>query len=308
MTDISDALIHFVETRKKIIDDNLIRVSLPKNENNTELIPSIKHSVSAEGKRLRPLLFLALLESFGIETGNAEGYATMACSFEIMHAASLIHDDLPCMDNSDLRRGKPANHVVFGEAIAVLTGDALLNSALKCMLDGGEEAGLAPQTILHILKIISFYLDDTVDGQAVEYNLRGIVFSEDALMDILEKKTASLFKAIFSTASITAGKDEKTRLRLNETATYFGTAFQIADDVLDMIADERTMGKNTGNDDRNQITTYPKLAGIEAACEKVDFLLKKTRCSLQNVPLQSDLLPQLMEYSTVERIQTVRTG
>ena len=222
---------------------------------------SMNYSLSAGGKRIRPVLLLEINKICG---GNLSEALPFACAIEMIHTYSLIHDDLPAMDNDDLRRGKPTNHIVFGEATAILAGDALLTQAFKLM----ASASVSDKT--KIADAISYMADAAgsqgmIGGQIVDIESEGKQVDIDVLRYIHRLKTGALIRAACVVGAILAGADEKTLKIVSEYADHLGVAFQIRDDILDVCGDVSTLGKPIGSDQKSQKSTYVSILGIEEA-------------------------------------------
>ncbi len=223
---------------------------------------AMKYSLYAGGKRVRPVLTLACCEALG---GNIEAALCYGSSIEMIHTYSLIHDDLPCMDNDELRRGKPTNHIVFGENMAILSGDALLNFACENIVN--SKAG-TPEMNLDALRIIftASGADGMIGGQVLDLMAENITISAEELMVLHQKKTGALIKASASLGAISAKHDENL---FSEYASSLGLAFQICDDILDVESDTETFGKPVHSDEKNRKTTYITLYGVDGARAKL---------------------------------------
>lgn len=226
------------------------------------VLESMKYSLSAGGKRVRPMLALAFAELCG---GSRENAVPFACAVEMIHTYSLIHDDLPCMDDDDLRRGKPTNHKVFGEAAAVLGGDALLTLAFETVLseravrlNGYEKCVKAGRLLAQCAGA-----EGMIGGQIIDIESENLSVSADHLKIMDSKKTGELIRAACLLGCICAGADEKQMKAAEKYASCIGLAFQIVDDMLDVISDEATLGKPIGSDKENNKSTYVSLLGID---------------------------------------------
>jgi len=233
---------HIAETPQKIISESMI------------------YSLEAGGKRIRPVLLLETLKMLG---GNYSSGLAFACAVEYIHTYSLIHDDLPAMDNDDLRRGKPTNHKIFGEAIAILSGDGLLNSAFEIMSD--EILKNNSPGAIKAMNVISKRagINGMIAGQIVDIGSEGKLISYEELKYLHSKKTGALIEAAVMAGAYLAGADEREIDALKLYAKNIGLAFQIADDILDVEGDAEALGKNTGSDQENEKSTYVSLFGIE---------------------------------------------
>jgi len=241
-----------------------------------DIFKSMKYTVTLPGKRLRPVM---CLESCRILGGNMEDAIPAACAIEMLHAQSLIHDDLPCMDNDDFRRGKPSNHKVFGEAIAVLAGDALLSFAPQLIIE--KSKNLKPETILKVVhefvlragayKLIA---GQVADIESEKGNVKGS--KPETLEFIHTHKTADLFKLALKTGAYIAGAAEDKAVEMEELGQKFGLAFQIYDDIMDEISTFEELGKTIGKDKEAGKLTYVSLYGLDKAKTKVHQLIDES--------------------------------
>lgn len=228
---------------------------------------SMRYSVMAGGKRLRPVL---LLEFNRICGGGMSDAMAFACALEAIHTYSLIHDDLPCMDNDDFRRGKPTNHRVFGEAVAVLAGDGLLSAAFEMMLAPQNKGALTADRILRAAYEIAVAsgINGMVGGQIIDINPEETEMSIDRLATMDALKTGALISAACKAGCILAGADEELVFAAGEYASSLGLAFQIVDDMLDINGRFENTGKPVGSDQNKSKYTYPALIGIDE-CRKM---------------------------------------
>lgn len=224
---------------------------------------SMNYSVAIGGKRVRPILMLLTYKMFHENYGEAIPFAA---ALEMIHTYSLIHDDLPCMDDDDLRRGKPTNHKVYGEALAVLAGDGLLNEAFNVMLTTSLDGDINKIKAAQYIGQCSG-ADGMIGGQVVDITSENKVISQDALQFMHRKKTGALIKAAVVGGALLAGTDNKTIKLLDEYAEKLGLAFQVKDDILDVLGDEEKVGKTLKSDDENNKSTYVSLYGIEKCKE-----------------------------------------
>ena len=234
-----------------------------KKKGISRLDDAMLYSLQAAGKRVRPILLMATAEALGAKGYN---YLPVACGLEMIHTYSLIHDDLPCMDDDDLRRGKPTNHKVFGEAMAVLAGDGLLTLAFEVML---EQKNVDSAVLVDTVREIAMCAGNfgMVGGQALDLDAEGKIISAEELRKLHSAKTGALFIGAVRAGARLAGAKDAELLALTRFADLLGLAFQITDDVLDVEGDTAALGKNVGSDEKNQKTTYVTLYGLEAAKE-----------------------------------------
>ncbi|MCD8377973.1 MAG: polyprenyl synthetase family protein [Candidatus Gastranaerophilales bacterium] len=234
-----------------------------------DIFKSMKYTVTLPGKRLRPVMCLEACRIFGGETDLA---VPTACAIEMLHAQSLIHDDLPCMDNDDFRRGKPSNHRVFTEAIAVLAGDALLSYAPQVIIENSKT--LPDKTLIRVLhefmttagafKLIAGQVADIESEKGIIKNTK-----EETLKFIHTHKTADLFKLALKSGAIIAGADGNQIDKMEEFGQIFGLAFQIYDDIMDEVSTFEELGKTVGKDKKAGKLTYVSLYGLENARDKI---------------------------------------
>ena len=224
---------------------------------------SVKYSVMAGGKRIRPALCVMVAEGMGF---NGEAAYRAGCAFELIHTYSLIHDDLPAMDNDDLRRGKPTNHKVFGEATAILAGDSLLTMAFEWFASL-VDFGVSPDKVVEIIKIASKSAghEGMIGGQMLDLANENKTVSQTILESIHREKTAALICGPILTGAVLAGASASDIDKLRQYADKIGLLFQIIDDILDVEGDVATLGKNTGRDSVLGKSTYPSLLGLDGS-------------------------------------------
>lgn len=263
MTSIDERL----QKNTELVNEALKECFSPLSED-TALKNSIRYSLLAPGKRFRPHLVLEFYKLFGTEPEKALPYA---CAVEAIHTYSLIHDDLPCMDNDDLRRGRPTNHKVYGEAMALLAGDALLTYAFELLAGNKRTAPLDNVRAVKLLADKAGYLG-MVGGQEEDILNESIAITSAQLDSINDKKTGALLEAACGLGCIAAGVNDEV---LADAMTYglnFGAAFQIIDDILDVTASEEELGKPSGSDEKNQKTTYVAILGMDGARRRAEEL------------------------------------
>lgn len=274
----------------KLIDENLnkfLEIKYPQS-----IFESMKYSVLSEGKRLRPVMCLEACRIFG---GNVEDAIPTACAIEMLHAQSLIHDDLPCMDNDDFRRGKPTNHKVFGEATAVLAGDALLTFAPQLIIQ--QSTNLSDKTKLKVLEeyCIAAGAYGLIAGQVVDIESEGKEITAETLEFIHTHKTADLFKfALKAGAIIAQASDEKIQA-MEDFGQKLGFAFQICDDILDETSSFEQLGKTLGKDKEAGKPTYTALFGLEKARTEVSCLLGCAYDIMTKYSLKSEIFEEIIK-------------
>jgi len=247
--------------RADLVEKGLLRELKKVPAYDETLEKAMEYSLMAGGKRLRPVLLMAAADAVG---KDGAAFLTTGCAIEMIHTYSLIHDDLPAMDNDDYRRGKPTNHKVFGDGIAVLAGDALLTLAFEVML---RQEGAAPETLVTVVSEMSRAAGPygMVGGQVLDLEGEGRRLDLAALRKIHMGKTGALFCAAIRSGAILAGAKEEELAALTLYAERFGLAFQITDDILDVTGDEAAIGKPVGSDVRNEKATYVTLTSLEEA-------------------------------------------
>jgi len=262
-----DFLEAYLKDRKKIVEEALERYLPAKEASPPEIHAAMHYSVMAHGKRIRPILCLAALEACG---GDMAPAMPVACALELIHTYSLIHDDLPAMDNDDFRRGQPTSHKVFGEAIAILAGDALLTEAFV-LLSRAEKVRLTAERRLAVIQEIARAagVAGMVGGQALDIQAEKSPPDFEGLTEIHQRKTGALIVAAVKSGAILAGAGDDKMQALGLYGSHIGIAFQIADDILNVEGDRELMGKQTGSDAARGKVTYPALLGLESARAKL---------------------------------------
>lgn len=249
---------------------------------------AMRYSLLSGGKRIRPVLSLACADALG---GDLQTALYLGCSVEIVHTYSLIHDDLPCMDNDDLRRGKPTSHIVFGEANAILAGDALLNFACEFLLNSpiDNDKKLSGLRVL----FAAAGADGMIGGQSLDLEAETRPFSSDELTQLHNKKTGAIINAAASMGAIASDCDED---KLFNYSSAIGLAFQIRDDILDVNGDEKTLGKPVNSDLKNNKTTFVSLFGIDGAAKKLEDETNKAIDSIEFLGEKGEFLRQFALY------------
>ncbi|MEE0265399.1 MAG: farnesyl diphosphate synthase [Acutalibacteraceae bacterium] len=254
------------------------------------LMLSMEYSLTAGGKRIRPRLVLEFCKLCG---GDIDEAMPLACALEMIHTYSLIHDDLPCMDNDDFRRGKPSNHKVYGEDIALLAGDALQALAFQT-----ATSKITPDNAYRVARAVNnlaYYCGacGMVGGQVIDLENEGKASGIEILKELQSKKTGAIIKSACEMGCIIAGADETAIEKAREFGESIGLAFQIQDDILDETADESKLGKPVGSDKENEKSTYVSLLGLEKCKELVAELTQKAIDSLEYFGNDSTQLKQL---------------
>jgi len=252
----------YLEERKILVDKALKEFMPEPSGLAGDVIRAMNYTLFAGGKRIRPVLCIAGSEAVG---GSADDVVPVACAIELIHAYSLIHDDLPVMDNDDFRRGKPTNHKVFGEAVALLAGDGLLTLAFNLMARCGVEKKGEKSALLRVIDLISSAAgyEGMVGGQVVDISYEGKDPDPTVVNYIHTHKTGALIAASVTAGTILAGGSEEEVQAINRYGQHIGLAFQIADDILNIEGDRNLMGKGTGSDKVRGKITYPCVFGIK---------------------------------------------
>jgi len=265
----------YLEERRVLVDEALDRVLPPETAPPPSLHRAMRYSVQAGGKRLRPILVIAGAEAVG---GAPSLVMETACAMEMIHTYSLIHDDLPAMDNDDYRRGMLTNHKVFGEAIAILAGDALLTLAFKLIALNGARTGDARIIAALVTDIADAAgTDGMVGGQVVDIESEGKAVSAETLDYIHTHKTAALIRASLCAGALLARADATQMAAMHACGEALGLAFQIVDDILDVEGSSEELGKTAGKDAQQQKATYPAFHGLEASRVKARMLIDQAK-------------------------------
>lgn len=278
-----------------LVDSYLHKYLESKADIPETILEAMRYSVYAGGKRIRPVLMLAACEMFDYKE---DAVIPFACALEMIHTYSLIHDDLPAMDNSDLRRGKKTNHIVFGEAMAVLAGDALLNYAFETMLSANVNN---PDDTRRALKAASYMascsgISGMIGGQVIDIESENKEIDKETLRTLQVKKTGALIRAAVVCGAIIGGADEDDIKALEDYAINLGLAFQIKDDILDVEGDSITLGKPIGGDNALKKNTYVSLYGIDEAKKMLENHSKIAKDSLVRFGAKAEFLLEMADY------------
>ena len=283
-------------SEKKAMVDRALEAYLPEPEGPaSDVINAMKYSLFAGGKRLRPILCLAGAEAVG---GTKKDCLPVACALELIHTYSLIHDDLPMMDDDDLRRGKPTNHKVFGEAIALLAGDGLLTEAFSLMTRADLTRHVAPQVMLKVISLISHGAGyhGMVGGQVVDIQSEGKAVDFSIVEFIHVHKTGALISASVASGAMLGRGNESQLQAITSYGRKIGLAFQISDDILDIEGDTETLEKKAGADERKEKTTYPSVLGLKRSKEIQSELVEAAIKSLQTFNHAAEPLRLIAQY------------
>jgi geranylgeranyl diphosphate synthase type II len=282
-----------LEERRRLVEDALDRALPPESAWPETLHRAVRYSLFAGGKRIRPLLVLAAGEAVG---GRREEVMPLACAVEMVHTYSLVHDDLPAMDDDDLRRGKPTSHKVFGEAIAILAGDALLTRAFQIMAEVATHTGPEGRARrLAATAILAEAAGSTgmIGGQVMDLESEGRMVDGEALERMHRAKTGALLGACVRGGAVLGGGDGDDRARLDRYASAVGLAFQVVDDVLDETGAAHELGKTAGKDARAGKATYVSVHGLESSRALARRLLDEARSALAPLGARGRLLEAL---------------
>lgn len=287
-------------TEKYLNDFNTYLLSHIQNKSGTSLEKAMNYSLDADGKRLRPLLLLAVLDSFNVPVNK--GYPA-ASALEMVHTYSLIHDDLPAMDNDDLRRGKPTNHIQFNEATAILAGDALLTLAFEVLTKSQLTSEIKIALVEKLAKTSGYEgmvggQQADIDGEEAELNLKEIE-------SIHFRKTGALIEMATVSGGLIAEKPEEVLNKLTELAEEIGIAYQIRDDILDVVGSEEELGKGVATDAALGKSTYPSLLGLDGAFSALNKRLETSEEIIHSIAkmdeqFQTDLLMSFVHQLTLE--------
>jgi geranylgeranyl diphosphate synthase, type II len=278
---------------KSAVDARLESLLPPESEPPATIHRAMRYSVFAGGKRVRPILIVAAGESLG---GARDTLLHLGAAVEMMHTYSLIHDDLPALDNDDLRRGRPTCHKVFGDAIAILAGDALMT---RCYQVLAELPGVSDAARLAILREIAFAtgtIDAMIGGQVVDLESEGKTIGPEALEYIHRSKTGALLTACTRAGALAAGADAARLEALTGFGRKIGLAFQVIDDILDMTSSSDRLGKTAGKDQKVKKATYPALYGIEASRRKAEELIREALAQIKKLDNRAEPLREMAHF------------
>lgn len=291
------ALDDYLREKKRIVEEALDNL-LPTADEYPEIIHrAMRYSMFTGGKRIRPVLAIAGYEA--CEGADLESFLPVACSLELIHTFSFIHDDLPCMDDDDYRRGAPTSHLVFGEAIALLAGDALFNLAYQLILDTKFDG----MTKIEVMKEMSSSLgtQGVIGGQVVDIISEGESPTEDKLQFIHSKKTGRLIRASLKIGGICAHASSERISWLVEAGEKLGLAFQIIDDLLDIEGDFEIVGKKGGKDFLHGKLTYPSLHGVDQSRQIAQELCGEAKNIFERFGSRGEILSSLTDF-VVKRV------
>jgi geranylgeranyl diphosphate synthase type II len=279
----------------KKIEGSLIERTNELGDVEEVLLDAVKHSLLSGGKYIRSIMFLSFYEIFG-NVASPEIYR-IACSIEMIHTYSLIHDDLPCMDDAGLRRGKLSCHAAYGENIALLVGDALLTRAFENIAVYGLDVSDAVK-VLQIIKILSNAagIEGMISGQAMDLNNINNANKPEDILKLYSKKTGMMFAAPCAMAAVLSGCREEEVLSARKFGESIGLTFQLIDDILDVTGNEKLIGKNPGNDEKNNKATYVVRYGLDVSIKLVEDTIAESKKVLSKINRNTAFLEDLADY------------
>lgn len=285
---------HYLDEKRQTVNAALDRLCRD-SEKPSRIVQAMRYSLMAGGKRLRPVLCLATAEAAG---GVADAALVPACALEMIHTYSLIHDDLPAMDDDDLRRGRPTNHIQFDDATALLAGDALLTLAFEVLAAEAEGGGGDPARGVRIIREIAAAAGcrGMIEGQMRDLAAEGVMLDMASLEEMHSLKTGALIRASVTVGAISANADTDRIQALIRYAGRIGLAFQVTDDILNVEGDPRVMGKAVGTDKYRQKSTYPALLGLEGSRRFSHQLIQEALTALEGFDEKTDPLRAIAKY------------
>lgn len=277
--------------------ETVIKKFLPKEEGSQRVVmEAMNYSVLAGGKRLRPLMMYETYQMFG---GTSDVVCPFMAAMEMIHTYSLVHDDLPAMDNDEYRRGKLTTHAKYGHAMGILAGDGLLNYAFETAVKAfeGKKDMAEIQQVAKALQILAKKagIYGMIGGQVADVNCSGQKIKKELLDEIYERKTSALLEASMMVGATLAGAGEEEIRILEQVASDVGWAFQIRDDILDVTSTLETLGKPVNSDDKNEKTTYVTLMGLDQASKDVEEISARAICLLASLPYSNEFLTELIK-------------
>lgn len=285
----------YLQEHLQLVESALDRY-LPKADTlPTSLHASMRYSVFAGGKRIRPILMMAACEAVG---GNPQQVLPAACAIEMIHSYSLIHDDLPAMDDDDYRRGQPTNHKTYGEATAILAGDGLLTEAFLLLSSPDVFPDVTAEVRREVIHLLARSAGSRgmVGGQVVDMESEGKSIDLPTLEYIHTHKTGALILAAVESGAILGGADAEQRRALRRYGEAIGLAFQVADDILDIVADQNELGKDVGSDLKRGKATYPQLLGLDGARQRARELRELAFSTLKVFDASARPLREIASY------------
>ncbi|MCB2291995.1 polyprenyl synthetase family protein [Clostridium algoriphilum] len=281
-----------IKLLKESVEQWIINYFDNKSEINNRNFEAMIYSINVGGKRVRPILMLL---TYAMYMEDYNEIMPFAAALEMIHTYSLIHDDLPCMDNDDLRRGKPTNHKIYGEAIAVLAGDGLLNEAMIIMLNQCSDGNLNKIKASALIAEASG-AEGMIAGQICDILSEGIIISEEELLYMHRNKTGQLIKSAIVCGAILGNANNDDLEKLKQYGDKLGLAFQIKDDILDVVGDVSVLGKNVKSDECNNKTTFITMYGLEKCKKKCNELTQECSNILNELNLNTKYLEEITEF------------
>jgi geranylgeranyl diphosphate synthase type II len=290
----------YLNEKRAVVEEALEGIFPAPEGPAADIVSAMGYSLFAGGKRLRPILCIAGAEAAG---GEAKDVLPVACGIELIHTYSLIHDDLPVMDDDDMRRGKPTNHKVFGEAVALLAGDGLLTKAFHVMTGADFVNRVRPNALLAVIGLIAQAAgyEGMVGGQVVDIQSEGKEVDPSIVQFIHTRKTAALISASVVSGAILADAAEDQVKALTSYGQNIGLAFQVSDDILDIEGDSRELGKNVGSDTRQEKITYPAVVGLNRSKEIQKELVEQAIESIAPFDQRAEPLRHIAKYIIARR-------
>lgn len=289
-----------MNARKALIETALEKYMPPSDVMPPAIHEAMRYAVFNGGKRLRPILVIEGARAAG---GDIELALPAACAIEMIHSYSLVHDDLPAMDDDDLRRGKPTCHIVYGEAMAILAGDALLTGAFELLADMKAASAIEPLNSLKVVCEIAKAAGSQgmIAGQVVDLDSEGKLINEQTLRYMHRNKTGALIRASLVSGALLFGASDEVLQALGSYADHFGLAFQITDDILDVEGDQAEIGKPVGSDIRHEKSTFVSLFGLDESRKMAQENIRLAKQSLVSFGEEADFLRSLADYILVRR-------
>jgi geranylgeranyl diphosphate synthase type II len=283
----------YLAERKRAVDECLARLVPAESDAPPGIHVAMRYSLFAGGKRVRPILVLAVGEGLG---GAREPLLHLGAAIEMIHTYSLIHDDLPAVDNDDLRRGLPTCHKVFGEAMAILAGDALMTRAYQVLTELPEVSDSTRVAIIREIALATGTVEGMIGGQVVDLESEGKPINAQVLEYIHRSKTGALLTACIRCAALAAGANGRQLSALTGFGNKIGLAFQIVDDILDMTASSEELGKTAGKDQKVKKATYPALYGLQSSRQKAQELITAALAEIRDLGDRAEPLRELARF------------
>lgn len=287
----------YLDEKGNLLDGFILSFMPPEDTHPSIIHEAMHYSLFSRSKKIRPILAMATAEALGCPADTVIPYA---CALEMIHTHSLIHDDLPSMDNDDIRRGKPTSHKIYGEGLAILAGNGLLVRAFEILSRENGNPSRQLAALNYLCQAIGTE-HGLLGGQVMDLSLQGKQFSEKDLSYIHSSKTGALIEASVVGAAILAGAKNAELQHLRQYGEKVGLAFQIADDLLDVTGSPEKMGKKTGKDKASEKATYPALFGIEASRQKARDLVDAAVSELEWLDEKGKILAELARFISIRK-------